>query len=83
MALQLLRERSNLSASELSANAGLPSDAVSRIESGEVGLDYLTAARLTQVLGVSLAQIALTAHGLDAASVADHFNHGVARGRHH
>lgn len=83
MALQVLRERSKLLPHELSSSAGLPPDAVSRIESGEVSLDYLTAARLTQVLRVSLAEIAVTAYGLDHAVVAEHFKNTAAAGRRH
>lgn len=65
LALQALRERRKFSARDLSLSAVLPVDDVSRIEAGEIGLGYLTAARLTQVLQVSLADIALTAHALD------------------
>lgn len=65
LALQELRERRKYSARDLSLSAGLPADEVSRIEAGEIGLAYLTAARVTQVLQVSLADIALTAHALD------------------
>jgi transcriptional regulator with XRE-family HTH domain len=82
MALQVLRERGKLSPDELSVSAGLPPGAVSRIESGEMSLDYLTATRLTQVLRINLAEIAVTAHGLDHGMVAEHFRN-AATGRRH
>jgi transcriptional regulator with XRE-family HTH domain len=65
LALQALRERRKYSARDLSLSAGLPADEVSRIEAGKIGLGYFTAARLSQVLQVSLADIALTAHARD------------------
>lgn len=69
LALQALRERSTLSPQDLAVRAGLPSDEVSRIEAGEIGLEYLTAARLAQVLQVGLADIAIAAHALSPALV--------------
>lgn len=69
LALQALRERSTLSPQDLAMRAGLPSDEVSRIEAGEIGLEYLTAARLAQVLQVGLADIAIAAHALSPAFV--------------
>ena len=81
MALRVLRERSKLSPYDLSVSAGLPPDEVSRIESGELSLDYLTAARLTQVLRIGLAEIAVAAYALDAALVKDHFKQGLGTHR--
>lgn len=81
LGLQVLRERCKFSPQDLSVNAGLPPDEVSRIEAGEIGLDYLTAARLTQVLKVSLAEIALAAHALDPAMVKDRYEQMVAHAR--
>jgi len=52
-----------------------------RILSGEIGLDYLTAARLTQVLRVSLAEIATTAYALDAAMVKNRYDRMLERSR--
>ena len=69
LALQALRERSTLSPQDLAVRAGLPSDEVSRIEAGEIALEYLTAARLAQVLQVGLADIAIAAHALSPALV--------------
>ena len=69
LALQVLRERSGISAEDLNARAGLPPGEVARIEAGETGLDYLTAARLTNALRIGLAEIAITAHALDPATV--------------
>ena len=62
-------------------HAGLPPDEVSRIEAGEIGLDYLTAARLTQVLRVGLAEIAIAAHALDPATVKERYELVLARSR--
>ncbi|MFC5512836.1 helix-turn-helix domain-containing protein [Massilia jejuensis] len=81
MGLQVLRERRHFTAQDLSIQAGLPSGEVSRIEAGEVGLDYLTAARLTQVLGVNLADIAVAAYRLDSAMVEDRYREMAARMR--
>ena len=78
VALQVLRERSRLSAHELAVQAGLPPDEVVRIEAGEISLDYLVAARLTQVLRVSLADIATTAHALDPMLVNDRYKQLLA-----
>lgn len=69
LGLQALRERRRFSEQDLAIKAGLPPDEVKRIEAGETGLDYLTAARLTQVLGVGLADIAVAAYGLDPLMV--------------
>jgi transcriptional regulator with XRE-family HTH domain len=69
LALHAVRERCKFSAETLGLLAGLAPDVVSRIEAGEIALDYLTAARLTQALQVSLAEIALAAHALDPAMV--------------
>lgn len=81
LALQVVRERSEYSSQGLSVRAGLPPDEVSRIEAGEIGLDYLTAARLTQVLCVSLAEIATTAHALDPAMVKNRYDQMFERSR--
>ena len=81
MGLQVLRERRRLTAQDLAIEAGLPSDEVSRIESGEVSLDYLTAARLTQVLAVNLADIAVVAYRLDSAMVEDRYREMATRVR--
>ena len=81
LGLQVLRERCAFSPQDLSLNAGLPPDEVSRIEAGEIGLDYLTAARLTQVLRVGLAEIAIAAHTLDPALVSERYQQMVARSR--
>jgi len=81
LALQVLRERSKLSPQDLATSAGLPPDEVSRIEAGEIGLDYLTAARLTQVMRISLAEIALAAHALDPALVKSRYEEMAARER--
>jgi transcriptional regulator with XRE-family HTH domain len=78
LALQVLRERSQLSARDLAVQAGLPPDEVLRIEAGETGLDYLTAMRLTQVLRVNLADIAITAHALDPLLVRDRYRQVAA-----
>lgn len=77
--LQVLREHCLFSAQELAIKAGLPSDEVSRIEAGEVSLDYLTAARLTQVLGANLADIAVVAHRLDSTMVLERYREMAAR----
>lgn len=69
LALQAVRERCKFSAEALALLAGLAPNEFSRIEAGEIVLDYLTDARLTQVLQVSLAEIALAAHALDPAMV--------------
>jgi len=79
MGLQVLREHGLFTAQELAIKAGLPSDEVSRIEAGEVSLDYLTAARLTQVLGVNLADIAVVAYRLDSTMVLDRYREMAAR----
>ena len=79
LGLQVLRERRQLSALALALNAGLPPDEVRRIEAGEISLDYLTAARLTQVLEVSLADIAVVAYGLDPSMVEDRYEEMAAR----
>jgi hypothetical protein len=81
LGLQVLRERCQLSPQDLSVHAGLPPDEVSRIEAGEIGLDYLTAARLTQVLRVGLAEIAIASHALDPALVKERYEQMVARSR--
>jgi hypothetical protein len=81
MGLQVLRERRHFTAQDLSIKAGLPSDEVSRIEAGEVGLDYLTAARLTQILGANLADIPVVAYRLDSAMVEDRYREMAARVR--
>lgn len=62
LAVEMLRERSGLSQNELVSRAGLPPDQIKQIEAGELSLDYLTATRVAQVLGISLAEIAITAH---------------------
>ena len=69
LALQILRERNGISAEDLNSCAGLAPGEVGRIEGGEIGLDYLTAARLTNVLHVALAEIATTAYALDPVLV--------------
>ncbi|QNA88872.1 helix-turn-helix transcriptional regulator [Massilia sp. Dwa41.01b] len=79
LGLQVLRERSKMSPQDLAITAGLPPDEVSRIEAGEIGLDYLTAARLTQVLRVGLAEIATAAHALDPKMVRDRYEQMSAR----
>lgn len=79
MGLQVLREHCLVGAQELAIKAGLPSDEVSRIEAGEVSLDYLTAARLTQVLGANLADIAVVAHRLDSTMVLERYREMAAR----
>ena len=81
MGVQILRERCRLSAQDLAVKAGLPSNEVSRIEAGEIRLDYLTAARLTQVLGVNLADIAVVANRLDPALVKNRYDEMTARAR--
>jgi transcriptional regulator with XRE-family HTH domain len=81
MGVQVLRERCRLSAQDLAVKAGLPSNEVSRIEAGEIRLDYLTAARLTQVLGVNLADIAVVANRLAPALVKDRYEEMTARVR--
>lgn len=81
LALQVLRERRKFSAQDLALQAGLPLDEVSRIEAGEIGLGYLTAARLTQVLQVGLADIALAAHALDPEMVRMRYEELMARTR--
>ena len=81
LALQVLRERSRYSPQALAVSAGLPPDQVSRIEAGEIGLDYLTAARLTQVLQIGLADIAVAAHALDPAMVKHRYEQASARSR--
>lgn len=81
LALQVVRERSEYSSQALSVRAGLPPDEVGRIEAGEIGLDYLTAARLTQVLRVSLAEIATTANALDPAMVTNRYEQMLERSR--
>lgn len=81
LALQALRERRKVSAHDLALSAGLPPDEVIRIEAGEIGLGYLTAARLTQVLQVSLADIALTAHALDPDMVRRRYEEVAMRSR--
>jgi len=81
LGLQALRERCRVSPQDLSVRAGLPPDEVSRIEAGEIGLDYLTATRLTQVLRVSLAEIANTAHTLDPVTVRERYEQMTTRSR--
>ena len=78
MGLQVLRERRLFTAQDLSIRAGLPSHEVSRIEAGEVSLNYLTAARLTQVLGANLADIAVAAYKLDSAMVENRYREMAA-----
>lgn len=78
LALQVLRERGQMPARDLAVQAGLPPDEVVRIEAGEIGLDYLTAARLAQVLRIGLADIAITAHALDPVLVKDRYRQVLA-----
>ena len=78
LALQVVRERCMFSDEALSLLAGLAPNEVSRIETGEIALDYLTAARLSQVLQVSLAEIALAAHALDPAVVRSRYEQMAA-----
>lgn len=73
LALQAVRERCKLPAEDLALLAGLAPNEVSRIEAGEIVLDYLTAVRLTQVLQIGLAEIALAAHALDPAMVKERY----------
>jgi transcriptional regulator with XRE-family HTH domain len=81
LALQVLRERRKFSPQDLALSAGLPPDEVSRIEAGEIGLGYLTAARLAQVLQVGLADIAVAAHALDPEMVRRRYEELAARAR--
>lgn len=64
LALKVLRESRSLSALELSEKAGLPSYTVSRIETGKLNLDFITAIILARQLDVSLDLIASTANNL-------------------
>lgn len=70
LALKALREARGLGARELSVLAGLPDYTVSRIETGKLGLDFITAYKLTQPLGVTLDTLASTANALPAELVA-------------
>jgi hypothetical protein len=79
--LEGIRERSGYSSQELAINAGLPPAEGRRIQAGEIGLEYLTGARLAQVLRVSLAAIVTAAHALDPAMVRDRYGQMVARSR--
>jgi transcriptional regulator with XRE-family HTH domain len=81
LGLQVLRERSKLSPLDLATRAGLPPNEVTRIEAGEIGLDYLTAIRLAQVLRIGLAEIAIAAHALDPAMVKERYDEALARSR--
>lgn len=69
LGLRALRERSLVAADTLCEQAGLPVGYVDRIERGEIILDYLTAARLTNALDVGLAEIAVTAHQIGYEAV--------------
>jgi len=77
LGLQVLRERSKLSPLDLATRAGLPPNEVTRIEAGEIGLDYLTAIRLAQVL----AEIAIAAHALDPTMLKERYDEALARSR--
>jgi predicted transcriptional regulator len=79
LTLQVIRERSGYTSRELARSAGLSPEVMCRIEAGAIGPDYLTVARLTQVLRVSLAEIATAAHALDPAMVKDYYDQMVAR----
>lgn len=81
IALKVVRERCSFSAEELESLAGLPQNAVTSIESGEMGLDYLTAARLTNVMRVGLAEIAVTSFSLDPLLVQEKHRQMVERFR--
>ncbi len=58
LAVQQLRNNKDLSAKDLSLLSGLPSYTVSRIETGKLKLDFITAMQLSTVLKVSLDEIA-------------------------
>lgn len=74
LGLRALRIRQGVSAWDLCEAAGLPQGEVDRIERGQSVLDYLTAARLTNALGVGLAEIAVSAHQIDFARVKREFD---------
>lgn len=67
LALKALREERGLTALELSMQAGVSSYKVSRIETGKLGLDFITAYKLSQPLGVTLNTWALAADALPCA----------------
>jgi transcriptional regulator with XRE-family HTH domain len=62
LGLRALRTSRSVAAEALSQEAGLSAGEVDRIERGEIALDYLTAARLTNALNVGIAEIAVSAH---------------------
>ena len=61
MAIRSIREKQNMSAKELSLAAGLPDYTVSRIENGNMRLEFATAAKITSALGVGMDALAAMA----------------------
>lgn len=55
--LKLKRELKNMSAEELAYKAGVSFNTIKRIESGKGGMNFKTALKLAQVLGVDVGEL--------------------------